>query len=343
MAVLAVGLEEHDPITRYAIDLFADELEEGEARTVALAYLRFAHQFSTLDAFSVIDRYPQLDDCVDPDDPDYTNKITGIAEMLKRHAEEAMRVVDAMIARKTTALARHLLPSRALLPLWIGQRDSAADRIEASPEATVPAANVPTFGVRMEESGSSFIRSGGVWVIEFRQEKAHIKHYRGMTQIAHLLENPKRPLDILALARCEAVPASKRGMGDGMAAGIGGGLGDALDRVGVEDFEHYLTELPASIDRARAAGRADEVNRLREEQRLVKQQLRAARNLRGRLRQEPGPEEKARKAVSKNITFCYGVVEGHLPQFVRHARHFVHLGIPPRYDPEPPEHWRVQR
>ena len=48
-------------------------------------------------------------------------------------------------------------------------------------------------------------------------------------------------------------------------------------------------------------------------------------------------------AVSKNVHFCYDLVEAQLPRFVDHARHFIHLSIPPCYDPDPPERWKVVR
>ena len=32
-----------------------------------------------------------------------------------------------------------------------------------------------------------------------------------------------------------------------------------------------------------------------------------------------------------------------VPKFVKHAQEFVHLTIPPCYEPDPPEHWTIER
>ncbi|MGH2535108.1 MAG: hypothetical protein ACRDJW_22830 [Thermomicrobiales bacterium] len=341
IAVIATGLEQHDPLDRYERDLFSDELREGEARTIALAYVRFADQIAALDAADIVERFPQMDDCIAPDNPEFWTKTNGIADMLKRHAEETMRVMEVMIARKSRDLARRRLPKHALLPLWINERGTAPTN--AGIPQPYPQEPVMRYGVHVDPPGLSFIRTGTVWVVEFRDEKGHYKHSRGMTQLAHLLENPKQRLDIVALARCEAAPAPAGLSADGWSAGIGGGLGDLVDAKGIERLEHHLTTLPAAIQAARAAGRADEVARLREDQRLVKRQLRVARGLGGRLRQMGGPEEKARKAVSKNVHACYALFAEKLPRFLDHAKRFVHLGIPPCYNLDPPERWTVRR
>jgi hypothetical protein len=293
------------------------------------------------DPADIVDRYPQLDDCVDPDDPDYLAKSIGCVAVLKQHAEETMRVLETMIARKSGDLARHQLPPHSLLPLWIAERGTAPPTETDEPGES--AATRECYGVPVDEPRSLFMRAGTVWLVRFRDEIDHIQHYRGMTQLAHLLENPTKWLDVIALARCEAAPAPEGVRPPGMASGIGGTLGVVLDVEAIKRLEHHLRNLPAAIQAARAAGRSEEVKRLLEDRRAARKALREAKGLGGRPRQVTGPEERARKAVSKNINACYELFAVNLSKFVDHAHDFVNLGVPPYYHPDPPERWRVER
>lgn len=333
IAALAAGLGEHDPLARYEVDPLADELPEGEPRTVALSYLRFAHRTARMDTDEIFEGIPELDACVDADDPEYWAKTVGIAEMLRRHGAEVMGVVGREAERVGAALTGSDLPEHSLLPLWLGDRGRRG----------VAAEETGRFGVAAETVGPTFARTGLVWLVAFRGEQDHFTHWKGMTQLAHLLENPKQPLDVLALGRGEAAPAKPRGVPEGTTAGIGGSLGDLVSPTGITAMERYLDEHPDRVEAARAAGRPEEVARLKAEAQEVKRNLRAARGLLNRPRVIGGPEERARKAVSKNVRACYVRFQAKLPGFVAHARRFVHLGVPPYYEPDPPERWTVRR
>lgn len=352
VAVIAAGLEAYDPVARYELDLFRGELPAGEPRTVALDFVRLAWETRGLAPRALYDRLPQLDDCLVPDDPDFAATEASIARVLLDHAEETMAVVEAMTTRLSADLATHRLPATSLLPLWIGSPTAVA-QVGTSPATGAPmATGLPTvinarqdaerFGVK-ESGDSTFARAGGVWLVAFRGQKEHYKHGKGMMQLAHLLENPRRMLDVVALSDCRAVDATDQLNSGGVEAWTGGATDPILDDDAIADYKRYLTDLPGLIANARAVGHTDEVKRLRETGRLAKSQLRAVRGLGGRPRQFAEDQEKARKRVSHNVRECYALLAAKMSLFVAHAERFVHLGIPPHYDPDPLERWTVRR
>jgi 7-cyano-7-deazaguanine synthase in queuosine biosynthesis len=344
IAVLAAGLDEHDPIGRYELDLFTSALKEGEMRTVPLDFLRFAEETKNLEPRALYARVPQLDDCLIPDDPDFVAKEAGIARVLLDHANETMRVVAAMTALRSDDLVHHRLPSTSLLPLWIGQKSGAlADGHNRPAAADTTEDAGARFGLEVVDERSAFLREGETWIVKFRGQLGHFRISRGLTQLTHLLENPGQDLDILALADCRAAPQRAVPTPDGMGVGMGGGLGPMLTPESEKLLKEQHAERTEAINAARAAGRTEQVTKLREELRVIKKLLKDAKGLGGRPRQLGGPEERARKSVSGNVHGCYERMQHTLPRFVEHAKQFIHLGIPPHYRPDPHEDWLIRR
>lgn len=345
IAAIAADLEAHDPLARYDLDFFTAPLTTMEARTIGVAFVRFADETAELTPDELWDRLPQLDLCVDPDDAEYKKKAAGIPAMLIRHAQETTRVVDEMGRRAKADGSYDGLEATALLRLWAEvrpRRDTASSEADAR------------FGVEVVDYSSSFLREGGVWIVKFRHEKGHYKHYRGMTQLALLLEHEKQLLDVIALDDCRAVHAPKPmshgelraelvRRQEGIRSGYGGDLGHVLTEISEDYLKEHVALYTGWIEDARAKGDRDEVRRLKEEEALGKHLLRAARNRRGERRTHGGKAEQSRKNVSGNIRDCYVRFAARLPEFVKHANRFVHVSIPSSYDPDQPEGWVVKR
>ena len=64
-ASIAAGLEEYDLASRYEKDIFTDPLIEGEERTHAENYLRFAGELEEIDSPDrFFEKFPELIDCL---------------------------------------------------------------------------------------------------------------------------------------------------------------------------------------------------------------------------------------------------------------------------------------
>ena len=350
--MLAAGLGDHDPAQRYGIDVFTQPIPEGEPRTVALSYVGFARVTERLDPTDVFDRYPELVACLDPDAPGFGAAANRLGDLLRRHAREAVGAVARMYARLSADLTRGHLPATSLLVL-LGGRDEptptaprvtpsvrSGDRAAAGLDEASTAGS--SFGAPAAGAPNEFRHRLGVWHVAFRGDKGTFPHAKGMTQLALLLRWPKQPLDVVALARCEAVPQSGGSVGDGFSPGIGGDLGPVLGEEQLRELRKHIRELPARIRSARAAGRADQAAALTEELAAARRFLRTAQRLGGGPRDIGGPAERARKALSKNVRACLDLIAVDLAALHEHLLRFLHLGVPPSYDPDPPERWRVE-
>ena len=107
---LAAGLEEYDPPERYA---------EGEARTVAESYVRFALQIQHDAPEDLFTRFPQLFECLDPGDPSPHVTAARLSEMIARHGATTRAVMAAEVARASGDLVEGHLPPTCLLRLVV--------------------------------------------------------------------------------------------------------------------------------------------------------------------------------------------------------------------------------
>ena len=97
-ATLAAGLSEYDPPEGYRKDIFRQELGQGNDRTMALSYVRFAQGLEHLDGPGMFQRFPELFECIDPMDPDASKIAESLTEMLKRHGETVLQVMEEQIS-----------------------------------------------------------------------------------------------------------------------------------------------------------------------------------------------------------------------------------------------------
>lgn len=332
-AVIEAGLEAFDPITQYETDLFANELGDGEPRTVAVSYVRFAHAVSKIDVNRLFDEYEELSTCLDPNDPEFMEQAIGIADMLKRHAEQAMGVVRTMVLRHADAIAHRELADYSLLQLWLSDGGAAASDIDPA-----------EFGVTVAPERPRFAQSNQVWVVEFHGEKGGLKDLAGTKRLARLLKEAGQELESLDLssgstpqsraARQSKVDEVERTSGPGDA-------GTLLDDVAVNDYRHHLSELEAEIKMAQANDEGAKADHLRTEQRWLRTQLREGVGKAGRLRAFSEQHEKARSTVSKTVWGQVDQLQETMPRLHAHLRKWVRLGYLCWYHPDPPEPWDV--
>ena len=135
-ATLAAGLEEHDPGERYRLDIFRQGLPDGEARTMALSYVRFAQRVSEMQGEDMFLEFPQLADCIEPAQSHASQRETAeaLTNMIQRHGRTILRVLKKQIEEHSEKLAGSTLPNDSLLRLVSGPWEQAEPT--ASPAAT---------------------------------------------------------------------------------------------------------------------------------------------------------------------------------------------------------------
>jgi len=141
-ATLAAGLEEYDPGERYRLEIFRQELPEGDPRTMALSYVRFGQQVAELSGEAMFREFPQLAECIEPAEAHANQRETAeaLTDMIRRHGETVVRVLKGEIERSSVALARNQLPEGCLLRLvHLPKADRATDAgsaVTADPAVT---------------------------------------------------------------------------------------------------------------------------------------------------------------------------------------------------------------
>jgi hypothetical protein len=116
-ATLAAGLEEHDPGDRYDTDIFRDALPEGNPRTMVVSYVRFARDIAETPQDALFTRFPQLFECIAPNEPRQRETAEALTSLLQRHAATVLDVIEEQISQQRKELARQRLPANSLISL----------------------------------------------------------------------------------------------------------------------------------------------------------------------------------------------------------------------------------
>jgi hypothetical protein len=132
---LAAGLEEHDPGGRYDTDIFREGLPEGNPRTMVVSYVRFAGDIAEMPQEAMFTRFPQLYECIAPNDPAQRETAEALTFLLRRHGATVLRVVEEQISRWRRELARQQLPPTSLLRLLASSGEPETSRdFRATPD-----------------------------------------------------------------------------------------------------------------------------------------------------------------------------------------------------------------
>ena len=122
-ATVGTELEEYDPPERYGVDVFLDELPEGDPRTTAVSYVRFARDLGTLSDQGAVEAYPDVITALRKGRE--TQDLEAYLDMLVRHSETVLAVLSSMVERAAGSLARGELPQHSLLVMAAAKVDDA--------------------------------------------------------------------------------------------------------------------------------------------------------------------------------------------------------------------------
>jgi len=328
---IAAGLEEHDLEERYGLDIFCEALREGEARTTAESYLRFARGIAELSDEQILIEYPQLHDCILPDDPAPHETACQLVGMLKRHAESVIAVVAEMVARRKHELAAGSLPQDCLLRL-------------ATAGPPPEPAEIPT-------EDNAFRREGHYWTVVFRGTTRRFKNAKGLAYIARLLRTPGREFHVMDLVQFEVGQPTSAGSDpysemsseqlatEGLSISGQSTKGTGLDAQAKAEYQHHLEDLREELREAEQFNDLERAAKVQEEIEFIEQELAAAYGLGGKPRKRGDLNERARQAVSAAIHRSLRTIETALPELGRHLRNVLKIGLFCSYVPDPPTTW----
>ncbi len=178
-------------------------------------------------------------------------------------------------------------------------------------------------------AGNSLCRRGEVWTVTFAGRAVHLKHARGLEDLALLLANPGQEIHALTLwsgGKDDRRPVA---------------TAPVLDDAALASYRDRLDQLDRMIDVASAGADQAAAARGEAERDALLGQLRAAIGLGGRKRRLDDPSERARKAVSARLHATLAKLQQLNPALGEHLEHCVSIGMFCSYDPDNELQWVV--
>jgi predicted ATPase len=168
-------------------------------------------------------------------------------------------------------------------------------------------------------------REGDHWTVAWAGRSVHLRHAKGVDDLASLLAAPGRAFHVLDL----------------LGAPGDGGSDEVLDRRARDAYRARAEELREELDQTQRDHDPERAARARVELEAIADELSAAVGLGGRARRLGDPAERARKTVSWRLRSTLDRIERAHPALGRHLRQSLRMGTFCSYEPDPPVRWDV--
>ena len=325
-AALAAAIAEFDPAHTYGLDIFTDPLPDGEGRKVPMLYRQFARDTMNLGDDEMANHYPELLNCLDPENP---LSLSSIIDVLRRHAREVLQVMEDQIVMHKRALAQGDLPATSLLRL------ETAENSIVSP----PTPDAVSDRAASDANRYTIELTSNICRFTFQGEKGEVRPLKGVKQLIRLLTAPHQELPAMDLAYDTLPPPEpvrQALRSEGLAERLD--MDEMIDDTARRSYLQRTREIAALLD---AAVSENDRVQLRSELEDIQDELHRSVGLRGRLRPHKSKAENARTLVSNNVKRALDDLERELPPLHAHLRDSLHLGHICSYTPQPPITWKI--
>jgi len=198
--------------------------------------------------------------------------------------------------------------------------------------------------------GNVFRRDGETWTVTFNGATKRFRNTKGMRAIAYLLAHPGEEVAALLLTR---VVEGNLYLADGAHRPEEGWVEDTksdafkesdelLSAGDIRQLKRRATREKEQRESALRSGDVAEAARLQKSIAGIERLLETSTDHRGRPRKSAGPQEKARKAVGRNIRDALRKIEKEHPDLWRHLNSTLRTGGNCSYKPESEMTWITQ-
>ena len=276
-----------------------------------------------------------------------------------RHFADATALHDRMGARPFRAWTE-LAHARLLLGADAATRRPEATALLTSALATARelgmeglTAKARRLGLESEptaepDGAAVFHNEGDLWTLAYAGKTVHLKHSKGLADIAILLANPGKQVHVADLIAFSSRPPETRNVDaatlvdDGLRISRGDPVDPALDARARADYRERLADLHRDLEDAERCNDEGRAGRARAELDFIAGELASALGLGGRSRRAGSPVERARKAVASRIRFSLTHITHLHPALASHLRRYIRTGTFCTYLlPDQPVQWRV--
>jgi pimeloyl-ACP methyl ester carboxylesterase len=176
---------------------------------------------------------------------------------------------------------------------------------------------------------AELVRSGDVWAISWAGSRQHLKHAKGLADIAALVQNPGTGITALTLAE-----GARQG-------GLHVSEQPLLDEQARREFRQRLRDIDVELGEAEAHGDMARLEKLSTERQALLSELSSAAGLGMRRRLFPNDAERARKAVTARLRDAIARVRSVHPELGEHLDGSITTGLTCVYKPARPIRWKT--
>lgn len=301
-AVLAAGLESHDPAEAYKVDLLLHPRDEGEPRTMLASYVETSSELTRMSAMDFYSRYGEASRVLRHLNGSAETTAMQVFELHQRHAKQVTKVVDDAIAKYASAIRERRLPDSCLLRLVC---DSSGNASSATPIPAATASNAAT-------PDNYCRKKDECWAIRFggNEEKIYTPEV-GFYHLQMLLDNPGETfsaaeLDCAVSRKTKGdIQASVSGSEDPTEDGVTvlgqSDAGPQLDAQAIQSYRLRIQEIDEDLDQSRKNNDLGKIEELEKEKDWITTELTNAHGLGGRVRKLDDERNKVRNRVCNAI------------------------------------------
>jgi len=339
-AVLASGLEEHDPAEAYGVDLLVGEQpaddpldgnrKKSESRTMLAAYVETASEVCKMSPIEFFSRYGEAARVLRHIDGSADSAALRLFELHKRHAKAVSDVVDQSIAKYASAIRKRELPESCLLRLVCDSAIHPSGGTGISPSTSEPQEELKDFVFR---------KKGQAWIVRYGGgEDFILLPCKGAAYLQILLSNPKTEFNVTDLVLCVAKTPQQFQLGS---------AGESADqdafaayRVRYEELKEKLAEAQNYTEQGMAPPITE--SDIREEMVFLAEQIKKDKGLGKRIRRASDDRDRVRKAFQANIRRVRKEIAKYDKRLAEHLKPpRLRCGWTPCYDPHDDIQWDV--
>lgn len=320
-ATLAAGAEDFDPTDIYAVDLFHDDREKTEDRTLFASYAETARQVADYTPQQFFQRYGEIARVVRSLNAPPDQVAHSVFELYRRHGRQVKGVIDAAVAKGAPLLANRTAKPTSGLRLIVDQEALPVTRVIQ--QMTLPMDTTPAYEFRLKAD---------FWQVRFDGgERSHYLASIGMVHLRELIRNAHTRIGAEQFLI----------MAHGMKASLPLGASDAVIDAGahraysiaIEDLRHEISEGEKNGDGARVEKAKRSLTALASDVQRLGWQSRKEKLSRDR--------DRVRNSVSNAINRAIDKMKRPDPKCWKHFRDSISLGHSIIYAPKTPVAWTI--
>lgn len=319
-AVLAAGLQDHDPANAYRVDLLSGERQEGESKLMISSYLETANRVAKMNSNAFFGEFGEVTRLIRHlgDSPEAA--AVAIFKLHQRHAANVTRVIDEAIKANAAAIREHTLPSTSLLRMVFGSSNAHHEPILAQ--------------VDPSSHNNVFVRNGQGWTVRFAGGRDFVlTKTKGTTYLHILLSHPGIEFSIAELTARSGGNAELLSLGD---------AGPASDQRTISECREKALQLNEDLLEARSREDAELEQKILSEMEEIAGYIKSTTGLRGRIRKAGGTADLARIAIRTALRRTVEVIGRYDARLAAHLKSpNLKCGWTPCYDPREATVWHT--